>query len=76
MTTPVPSEPQDRHRACWYSRRLPELPEELGFHSIADGFVLYCAHPMMFPVVGYEFDVRNCAACEAFKPARSTHHDS
>jgi hypothetical protein len=25
---------------------------------------------MLFPVVAYEFDVRNCDGCEYFKPRR------
>jgi len=33
--------------------------------------LLFCAHPMWFPVVGYQFDVRNCAACDYFKPVRA-----
>jgi hypothetical protein len=61
------SEPEARHRACWYSRRTPDFPPDLGFHTIEDGLLLYCAHPMWFPVVGYQFDVRNCAVCEYFK---------
>lgn len=35
-----------------------------------DGQLLYCAHPMLWPVVRYEFDVSNCAACEYFRPTR------
>lgn len=69
------SEPEARHRACWYSRRTPDLPTHLGFHStIEDGELLYCSHPMLFPVVAYDFDVRNCINCEYFKQkyARTT----
>jgi hypothetical protein len=29
-----------------------------------DGHLLYCAYPMMFPVVGYHFDDRNCDGCD------------
>jgi hypothetical protein len=65
-------EPEDLHRACWYSRRTPNIPVDLGFHTIEDGQLLFCAHPMWFPVVGYRFDVRNCAACEYFKPTRTS----
>jgi hypothetical protein len=65
-----------RHRACWYSRRTPEIPTNLGFHTISDGELLFCAHPMMFPVVGYQFDVRNCAACEYFRPRAQKVADS
>ena len=32
--------------------------------------VLHCAHPMFFPVIGYEFDIRNCEGCDVFKPRR------
>jgi hypothetical protein len=61
--------PESRHRVCWYSRRTPDIPSDLGLHTIEDGKLLYCAHPMWLPVVGYQFDVRNCADCEYFKPA-------
>ena len=61
---------ETKHRSCWYSRRTPDLPRELGHHTIADGVLLFCAHPMLFPVVGYQFDVRNCAACDYYKPVR------
>jgi hypothetical protein len=66
---PTP-DPEARHRACWYSRRTPNLPANIGHHTIEDGELLFCAHPMWFPVVGYQFDVRNCAACDYFKPIR------
>ena len=57
-----------RHRACWYGRRTPDLPLDLGIHTtIEDGELLFCAHPMWFPVVGYQFDVRNCDACDYFR---------
>lgn len=62
-------EPEARHRACWYGRRTPHLPPTLGVHTIEDGLLLYCAHPMLFPVVGYHFDVRNCEGCDYYKPA-------
>jgi hypothetical protein len=67
------AEPEDRHRACWYGRRTPELPPNLAFHTIEDGHLLYCAHPMLFPVVGYQFDVRNCINCDYFRPRSSPH---
>jgi hypothetical protein len=67
------AEPEDRHRACWYGRRTPELPPNLAFHTIEDGHLLYCAHPMLFPVVGYQFDVRNCTDCDYFRPRSSPH---
>ncbi len=46
----------------------PHIPDDLGFHTIEDGQLLFCAHPMWFPVVGYQFDVRNCGSCDYFKP--------
>lgn len=62
---------ETRHRQCWYGRRTPDLPPDLGFHTtIEDGYLLYCAHPMLFPVVRYRFDVRNCDECEYFRPIR------
>jgi hypothetical protein len=63
-------EPEARHRACWYSRRTTELPAHLTVQTIEDGCLLYCAHPMWFPVVGYRFDVRSCLACDFFKPTQ------
>jgi hypothetical protein len=65
-------EPEDRHRLCWYSRRTPEIPDDLGRQTIVDGHLLYCAHPMWFPVVGYEFEVDNCIDCEYFRAARTS----
>jgi len=66
-------EPEARHRTCWYGRRTEDLPRDLGFHmTIEDGKLLYCGHPMWFPVVGHHFDVRNCERCEYYKPVRST----
>ena len=65
-----PVEPEDRHRLCWYGRRTASLPVNLGIHIIVDGELLYCAHPMFFPVIGYEFDLRNCEGCDVFKPRR------
>ena len=70
-TPPVDQSPEDRHRLCWYSRRTTEIPPDIGFHTIADGYLLYCAHPMLLPIVGLAFDVRNCAGCEYFRPRRS-----
>jgi hypothetical protein len=63
--------PETLHRACWYGRRTPQLPAALTAPTIEDGQLLYCAHPMMFPVVGHDFDVRNCPGCDAFKPSHS-----
>ncbi|MDE3155971.1 MAG: hypothetical protein KGN76_12755 [Acidobacteriota bacterium] len=71
MTVPPDLEPEARHRCCWYSRRTTHIPPDLGSHTIADGELLYCVHPMLFPVVGYHFDVRNCERCEYFKPTRT-----
>jgi len=65
------AEPETRHRACWYGRRSPELPALLTVQTIEDGQLLYCAHPMLFPIVGYDFDIRNCTGCDAFKPQLS-----
>jgi hypothetical protein len=64
--------PESIHRVCWYSRRTAILPADLRFQTIEDGQVLFCAHPMWFPVVAYDFDVRNCAACDYFRPMRTT----
>jgi hypothetical protein len=64
-------EPEARQQACWYGRRTADIPLNVGFHTIEDGLLLYCAHPMLFPVVGYQFDVRNCAACDYFKDRRA-----
>lgn len=71
--TPI-VEPEDRHRLCWYSRRTRQIPPELGVQTIIDGELLYCAHPMLFPIVGFEFDVRNCLECDYFKARRSSGH--
>jgi hypothetical protein len=56
------------HRACWYGRRTNDLPSDIGCHTIENGELLYCAHPMWFPVVGRQFDVRNCEGCDYFRP--------
>jgi hypothetical protein len=64
-------EPEMRHRVCWYGRRTPEIPPDIGLHTIVDGELIFCAHPMWFPVVGCEFDVSNCADCDYFKPGRA-----
>ena len=64
--------PEVFHRACWYGRRTDVIPVDLALHTtIEDGYLLYCAHPMWLPVVGYHFDVRNCVRCEYFKPVRN-----
>jgi hypothetical protein len=65
---PADDEPETRHRACWYGRGTTELPATLTVQTIEDGQLLYCAHPMFFPIVGYDFDVRNCSGCDVFKP--------
>ena len=36
------------------------IPDNLGVQTIEDGQLLYCAHPMWFPIVGYRFDVPEC----------------
>jgi hypothetical protein len=64
---PPDIEPEARHRACWYGRRTPQLPAQLTIHTVEDGHLLYCAHPMLFPFVGYDFDTRNCDGCDYFK---------
>ena len=43
-------------------------PSDLGCSTIEDGQLLFCGHPMWFPVVRYQFDIRNCSACEYFRP--------
>jgi hypothetical protein len=63
-------EPEEKHRRCWYSRRTPEIPVDLGFHTIVDGQLLYCAHPMLFPVVGLGFDIGNCRNCDYYRATR------
>jgi hypothetical protein len=63
--------PEDRHRLCWYSRRTTQIPPDIGFHTISDGHLLYCAHPMLLPVVGLAFDVANCIDCEYFRARRA-----
>jgi hypothetical protein len=65
------TEPEARHRACWYGRRTTTIPDNLGVQTIEDGQLLYCGHPMWFPIVGYRFDLRNCAACDFFKSVRA-----
>ncbi len=69
------ADPEMRHRACWYGRTTAQLPPDVGSHTIVDGQLLYCVHPMWFPVVGYQFDVRNCDGCEYFKALRATAPD-
>lgn len=64
--------PEDRHRSCWYGRRTAVLPPDPGSHTIADGELLYCGHPMWYPVVGLQFDVRNCDGCDYFRPRRAS----
>lgn len=71
MTLPADTEPEARHLACWYGRRTPNLPPDLTIQSVVNGELLYCAHPMLFPIVGYDFDTRNCEACDYFKLRRN-----
>jgi hypothetical protein len=69
------SEPEARHHDCWYGRSTYQFPPDVGFHAtIVDGKLLFCAHPMWFPVVGYQFDVRNCQACDYFREQRKSAH--
>ena len=63
-------EPEARHRLCWYGRRTGEVLPDVNYQTVEDGGLLYCAHPMLFPVVGYRFDVRNCDGCEYFRQRR------
>jgi hypothetical protein len=65
-------EPEARHRLCWYGRRTADVLPELNFQTVEDGHLLYCAHPMLFPFVGYQFDVRNCRRCDYFKARRAS----
>jgi hypothetical protein len=46
------------------------LPE-VSFQTVEDGELLFCSHPMLLPVVGYHFDVRNCGRCDWFKPKKA-----
>jgi hypothetical protein len=69
-------EPEARHRACWYSRRTTVIPPDLGVQTIEDGELLYCIHPMWFPIVAYRLDVRSCAACELFKAVKTSAHNA
>lgn len=70
VSLPPDIEPEVRHGACWYGRRTPDLPPDITIQSIVDGELLYCAHPMLFPIVGYDFDTRNCVSCDYFKARR------
>jgi hypothetical protein len=67
----VPDTPEGRHRACWYGRRTFDIPPDVGVQTIEDGQLLFCGHTMWFPVVAYQFDIRNCATCDYFRPVRS-----
>ena len=60
-------EPETRQRSCWYGRRTSGAPPDFSFQTVEDGQLLYCIHPMWFPIVGYRFDVRNCTSCDFFK---------
>ena len=68
VSVPAGIAPEARHRDCWYGRRTAQWREPLTVQTVEDGQLLYCTHPMMFPIVGYAFDVRNCDGCDAFKP--------
>ena len=71
MNPATPEAPEQRHRACWYGRRTPHIPSDVGVQTIEDGHLLFCAHTMWFPVVAYQFDVRSCTTCDYFRPVRS-----
>jgi len=43
----------------------------MGSHTIVDGQLVYCAHPLYWPVVGFEFDLSNCEDCDVYKPRRT-----
>ncbi len=68
-TCPCPPPQSLKHviGSCWYGRRAPGVLPEVSFQTVEDGELLYCSHPMLFPVVGYQFDVRNCDSCDWFK---------
>jgi hypothetical protein len=65
------AEPETRNRSCWYGRRTPQVPASLTVQTIEDGQILYCIHPMLFPIVAYDFDIRNCTGCDVFRPRPS-----
>ncbi len=46
------------------------MPANLASHTVEDGSLVYCAHPMIMPVVGYHFDIRNCDGCDYYRPVR------
>lgn len=69
-------EPEDRHCLCWYGRRTSTIPPDPGIQTIVDGQLLYCAHPMFFPIMGYEFDIRNCDGCDVFRARRQSATDT
>jgi len=71
VTGPLRLEPEVRHKLCWYGQRAAHIIPDMNYQTVEDGALLYCAHPMMFPVVGYHFDVRNCEGCDSFKPRGS-----
>jgi hypothetical protein len=72
VTDPSRPEPEARHRRCWYGGRTPAVLPEVSYQTVEDGELLYCSHPMMFPLVRYRFDVRNCDGCDWFKPRKGT----
>jgi hypothetical protein len=70
VTGALSLEPEARHRLCWYGHRTAQVLPDMNYQTVEDGQLLFCAHPMMFPVVGYRFDARNCEGCDSFKPRR------
>jgi hypothetical protein len=73
MAAVNPSAEHQPRTRCWYSRRSPHLPADLASQTVEDGLLVYCAHPMMMPVVGYHFDIRNCDGCDYYRPVRAHH---
>lgn len=71
MREPAGQEPEARHRLCWYGGRTAAALPEVSYQTVEDGELLYCSHPMMFPLVRYRFDVRNCEGCDWFKARKS-----
>jgi hypothetical protein len=71
----VTDSPEERHSLCWYGRKTTEIPADIGLHTILDGCLLYCAHPMLRPIVGLAFDVQNCRDCDYYRPRRTSASD-
>ena len=68
-------EPEERQRACWYGRRTTEILPDVAFQTVEDGALLYCAHPMWFPVVGLPISTSETAtAATTSRPSSSAHY--